>query len=238
MKEERDKLSALAGMAARIGAIVGCRYFFGIWEGDLARGLLWRSTVMWLPHVYRVPLRRPAGRAPSWSWASVDGPVCFEKVERAEGKFERALVKMKECVVGKEVWDPIRSGVGFELVVEGVLKGVRKSKMSCGEYKLSKRVHWRPAMRMMAQGLLEGVLLEADAAKPESELEEQVVGLGLFDVLGEGELVKEFCVLPVVADEGLLLANAGAGRFRRIGYFWSGNQNWFSQGEASSIILT
>ena len=30
---------------------------------------------------------------------------------------------MKECTVGRGVWDPIRSGAGFELVVEGALEG-------------------------------------------------------------------------------------------------------------------
>ena len=60
--------------------------------------------------------------------------------------------------------------------------------MSCGEYKQSKRVHWQLATSTMKEGLLEGLLFEADATRRKGRLEEQVVGLGLLDVLGGGEI--------------------------------------------------
>lgn len=81
------------------------RYLAGIWEGDLHRGILWRGRYSWLsPAAGRargIPLTRPRAsgfranekkgekiiRAPSWSWASVMGPVIFLKEERYEVRY-------------------------------------------------------------------------------------------------------------------------------------------------------
>jgi hypothetical protein len=68
LKFESDRLPALAGIAGVLGQSVPGRYLSGIWEASLPGGLLWE------------PLARPARRStqaclPSWSWASVVGPV-------------------------------------------------------------------------------------------------------------------------------------------------------------------
>ncbi len=68
LKFESDRLPALAGIAGILGQSVPGRYFSGIWETSLPGGLLWE------------PLERPARRCPqaclpSWSWASMVGPV-------------------------------------------------------------------------------------------------------------------------------------------------------------------
>lgn len=65
-----DKLPALSGLAQEIGRITNDRYLAGLWEGNLAQGLLWCSAE---PINER---RRPeAYRGPSWSWISMDGQV-------------------------------------------------------------------------------------------------------------------------------------------------------------------
>jgi hypothetical protein len=68
LKFESDRLPALAGIAGVLGQSVPGRYLSGIWEASLPGGLLWE------------PLARPARRStqaclPSWSWASVVGPI-------------------------------------------------------------------------------------------------------------------------------------------------------------------
>ncbi|KAI0368722.1 HET-domain-containing protein [Pilatotrama ljubarskyi] len=83
----RDKLTALAAVAEQVhrvwhqpgdplrppsGSPMANRYIAGLWERTLAQDLLWRRNT------YDVPLvLRPSKHylAPSWSWASVDGPV-------------------------------------------------------------------------------------------------------------------------------------------------------------------
>jgi hypothetical protein len=64
-----DKLPAISGLASQIAKRTGAEYLAGLWRQDLPFGLLWhashgegkRVTDKW--------------RAPSWSWASIDGPV-------------------------------------------------------------------------------------------------------------------------------------------------------------------
>lgn len=61
-----DKLIALSGVVRAIQAKTGDQYFAGLWREFLVEELCWRT----------IDLReRPEFRAPSWSWAAVDGPV-------------------------------------------------------------------------------------------------------------------------------------------------------------------
>ena len=62
-----DKLIAFAAIAETFHALCSeTRYLAGLWEDTLLEDLLWKKP--------KPPLPRPeAYRAPSWSWASVDG---------------------------------------------------------------------------------------------------------------------------------------------------------------------
>ena len=66
----RDKLPALSGIARRIHGQKGGRYLAGLWRDErIEAQLCWRVFD---------PRTRPAEwRAPSWSWASVDGPIVY-----------------------------------------------------------------------------------------------------------------------------------------------------------------
>ena len=67
-----DRLPALGGLARALYGATSDKYFAGIWQKGLIEGLLWcRADGMQAlssPAVYR---------APSWSWASVDGAINF-----------------------------------------------------------------------------------------------------------------------------------------------------------------
>ncbi|KAK3380954.1 heterokaryon incompatibility protein [Podospora didyma] len=68
-----DKLPALSGLAETLerNAGGGGRYVAGLWKDHMAVGLLWRKYGPFLQLA-------PGGyRAPTWSWASWDGHVCF-----------------------------------------------------------------------------------------------------------------------------------------------------------------
>jgi hypothetical protein len=66
-----DRLPALAGLAKALAERSGDEYFAGVWKKGLIEGLLWCRAGE--DHL----LTRPAYRAPSWSWASVDGFINF-----------------------------------------------------------------------------------------------------------------------------------------------------------------
>ncbi|MCJ1384723.1 hypothetical protein MMC17_007841 [Xylographa soralifera] len=72
-----DKLVAISGIARELHPLMNSRYLAGLWEAQLPRQLLWVTA--------RIPItrKRPGTigyqtipyRAPSWSWASTDGPL-------------------------------------------------------------------------------------------------------------------------------------------------------------------
>lgn len=63
-----DKLPAIAGVADLYSQFFNTRYLAGLWESSLLEELMWCSV--------RADISRTvARRAPSWSWASLDGEV-------------------------------------------------------------------------------------------------------------------------------------------------------------------
>lgn len=70
----RDKLPALSGIARRIHSQKGGQYLAGLWRDErIEAQLCWRNEQ---------PRERPTTwRAPSWSWASVDGPISYRTTQ-------------------------------------------------------------------------------------------------------------------------------------------------------------
>ena len=85
-----DKLPALAGIASKIGALTGSEYIAGLWKKNLFKDMLWErhlfegvkweATSVW--------------RAPSFSWASVQGNVLYNRVltSKEPGEFLAEVV--------------------------------------------------------------------------------------------------------------------------------------------------
>ena len=67
-----DKLPALSALAVSYAPIFGPNYFTGIWERSAVHQLCWFA-----PDRRRFFTRPTQYRAPSWSWAALDGPVYF-----------------------------------------------------------------------------------------------------------------------------------------------------------------
>ncbi|KAL2674101.1 hypothetical protein Neosp_012547 [[Neocosmospora] mangrovei] len=71
-----DKLIAFSAIPKTLGR--PGRYLAGLWEADLPCNLLWKVTHLWFPSSGTVDKRKAkleTYRAPSWSWAAVDGEV-------------------------------------------------------------------------------------------------------------------------------------------------------------------
>ena len=73
---ENDKLPALSGLANAIYQRPGDQYLAGLWKGSFLQDLLWAHEHMFFEN--KTPRSRPkVYRAPSWSWASLNGNVYF-----------------------------------------------------------------------------------------------------------------------------------------------------------------
>lgn len=67
---DKDRLPALAGLAARYAQATGHTYLAGLWREDLPRSLLWMCSD-------HQATGRANRHAPSWSWASLDVKVQY-----------------------------------------------------------------------------------------------------------------------------------------------------------------
>jgi hypothetical protein len=81
----KDRLPALSGLATRVIMETGDTYIAGLWKKDLALGLLWHSkhassnpssrTFDWEIDYEKLSTCSAEYRAPTWSWASIDGMI-------------------------------------------------------------------------------------------------------------------------------------------------------------------
>ena len=74
LSKEDDKLIAFLGIAKKFMQSRTDTYIAGMWEKTLMYDLAWNRPT-WDIEDY--PLSRTSSRAPSWSWASVDGEITF-----------------------------------------------------------------------------------------------------------------------------------------------------------------
>lgn len=109
----RDKLTALSGLAQTYAERLefsGNDYLAGLWRHWLWRDLLWKRT-NW-PLSLNVPnnIGRQPGRAPTWTWASMDGNVEFffdGAIPLPEAEIQNCQV---ELAVGDDVFGQVKSG--------------------------------------------------------------------------------------------------------------------------------
>lgn len=70
LTKDSDKLPALSGLARIVEEQTGDTYVAGLWRSTLLEGILWQAI-----GASRGRTSAPSEyRAPSWSWASIDGP--------------------------------------------------------------------------------------------------------------------------------------------------------------------
>ena len=119
-----DKLPALAALAAVFSPALGSTYLAGIWETALPEALLWmprsgypeaefRSFAAADPYLYRFARRQKTYRAPTWSWASIDGCVTYDHIKLRGSD----ICKIAEC---KTI--PKYSNAPFGEVISGYIR--------------------------------------------------------------------------------------------------------------------
>lgn len=86
LTKDSDKLPAISGLAKEVHTKTGgwAYYWAGLWQPDMHRGMLWTAVV-------NAVLKSPSSyRAPSWSWAALNGPVKihFDRLDRRDKRYE------------------------------------------------------------------------------------------------------------------------------------------------------
>lgn len=256
-----DIFAALAGIAYLFQQALGTRYLAGLWECNMWQGLLWTTNQMVFGPNSTTPLTERRHklnpkrkeedevrnfttlRAPSWSWASVTGPV-YQAKPSHRNALKYATESNWRCFPGYEdkswtpdVWDP-RTVVmkPCHLHVKGRLLPIRCSHISVAEY--PGRIRGFSRSKWNKHGIILEVAGDVIPTK-DSDEEPAVVGVGIFDTSDRETSERMYCML-VTVDEGLILqivSSDNGRKFRRLGIFSLVDKVAF-KGPLVGIILT
>jgi hypothetical protein len=112
-----DKLVALSGIAKTFQQITKDQYLAGMWRSGL------ESTLCWRVGVDTVELDRPSEeRAPTWSWASVDGKIDLPSPS-FHVELHAKVVNVSVEPKGEDCFGQVRGGL-LELECEVILWGM------------------------------------------------------------------------------------------------------------------
>jgi hypothetical protein len=122
---EGDRLPAFSGLAQQYQNRLKSEYLAGIWRENLGADLLWYARPELGSEAQRYYTKKPVKwRAPSWSWASIEGPILFSKTyheANAEAGAESATgwvdIISAECIPSS--LDPMGSVAKGQLVIKG-----------------------------------------------------------------------------------------------------------------------
>jgi Heterokaryon incompatibility protein (HET) len=136
---ESDKLVALAGLATDIAqTFQGDHYLAGLWQSGLPYSLMWTAD----GDADDTIVRPSKYRAPSWSWASLDGNITFPDI------FKNAVAEVVDVAVRTErdVFGPVIDG---SLMLKGHLfklpQDLLEARFSCKTKVVSLPFHQGPA---------------------------------------------------------------------------------------------
>lgn len=189
-----DKLVAMAGLVEEFQRVYQDEYLAGLWRKTLLLDLLWTSESAGGAHT-----RPKEYRAPSWSWAAVDGLISARYMEESlNPDTERAeIVHCEVTLKDREV--PFGEVTAGLLKVRGYLKEIV----------------------MESNG--------AARAKIEGGQEEVEIGYARYDAKeersGKVYVVPLLWSASAASVEGLVVVRANGGQYRRVGRFVNGSNS-------------
>jgi hypothetical protein len=217
-----DRLLAISGLGDRFGPIIPGIYLAGLWESQLPYGLLWICTV---PHI------RPINeRAPSWTWASIDGPISYEVKSNAHGRYKPEAVEGTMEVHSFSVV-PLRMDAKYGSVRTGgsiCVSSLFKRASVVGEGAQRYLVDARSRIGLDAK-------LHFDALSDD----EDVMG---GDVFAFNYYKTASLLIRQAANElytvGLILIQVAERTYRRVGLYHAGHQtDWFANSSLETIYI-
>ncbi|KAL8647794.1 MAG: hypothetical protein Q9210_005350 [Variospora velana] len=217
LSNKQDKLPALSGLASRFQQRLQSDYIAGIWSKYFREGLLWRGVHAFGYTRFRkelIPLRRiPTSKAPTWSWASVEGPVASNYAET----YREITLRILECTVAlKDLRVPFGEVTGGLLHVKGFFRDCTCKPSSSGQQARldvdSIGLDITPDDFDEWSAALKGTtirLLEVEREKQNSDGMEN-----------ERKLLRFWQKSSAYRSFGLMLQLVANGRYRRLGYFF------------------
>ncbi|KAH8676392.1 heterokaryon incompatibility protein-domain-containing protein [Tricladium varicosporioides] len=103
LTKDFDKLPALSGLASEFAKRTGDQYLAGLWRQFLPVGLLWevKDTAI----AQRIP-----NRAPSWSWASIDGRLGISRTPLRNIKQLAEVIDASVTPLGLDKYGRVATG--------------------------------------------------------------------------------------------------------------------------------
>lgn len=229
-----DKLVALGGVAEELSRVLDGRYVAGLWENHFCDQLLWGC-----PGSLR---SRPARyRAPSWSWAAIDGPVMparwYELHVGPEKRQRSQVAELVECkIVLKSQMLP------FGAVKEGFIKlrAVRRpGRLFFEKHLRSDLEDYNKAFVIWEDN--DTWTADGRSFTSENALAFRSARVNL-DALGHTCTEEVECLAVKEGDsghdlDGLLLQRSEDGLYRRIGVFDGAGKAAFEHLEREEIII-
>ncbi|KAF5485138.1 Heterokaryon incompatibility protein 6, OR allele [Colletotrichum siamense] len=245
LSNPHDVFAAIASIAKLAKEVLQSRYLAGLWEADLVRGLLWKSMHSFLGKRCE-PVTRPKPtafapapvlRAPSWSWASVEGHIRNETdARRVKTLFAAESIKVRPGAGNNWTIDTtcdveVLKMPSCELRLIGQVAKAVVSKVAVRDYISAVKREPKQWKASMPNGKL---LISADKNTSKLNLQGQVVAVGFFDVMEEA--CDEVWCLLMIEEEGLMLARHGT-TWKRVGWFGVEDKGWFAGRAAVDITL-
>jgi hypothetical protein len=125
LSHEEDRLPAISGLAQQYQRRLESAYLAGLWEDNIVVDLLWHAFPEDGSGVERYKTKKPKKwRAPSWSWASIEGPVLFDRpyhVVASEANTEsmRHWVEIISAECTPSSLDPTGTVAAGSIVIKG-----------------------------------------------------------------------------------------------------------------------
>jgi hypothetical protein len=228
---DTDRLYALSGMAATMSPSETGSFLAGLWKEELPLALLWRTKADHYNMKTLVSRRHQKYYAPSWSWASVTGPIEYIALPGRDYSFELIpdlTILEASCIqVGANPYGPVQSGY---LKVSGLLAFIDL------QVKLEKPHEDLEERRPIRRGFDCDVLVNGEATEllDGDSLWILLVAHGGRISRGFSKLEGHHCII-------LRRSSRQQGAFERVGCVWALKEYWDSElskrAEMRSIIL-
>lgn len=167
---EQDKLAAIAGLASELQSNIDSQYIAGMWNFrfNIGYDLCWRVSER---ADGRQPFRPAKYRAPTWSWASVEGVISYTHSSDYDITGDSQLAFVEDVKVetldgtatgpvrsaSMQIRDPLRASHGWNFSLDDTAQG-RPNKvfyLTMFEHYLDQRV-WGLALRCLDVGPYQG----------------------------------------------------------------------------------